>query len=328
LILVVGGAGYIGSHTNKLLNQRGFKTVVFDNLVFGHRNFVKWGEFVLGDLNDKKQIRLCFEKYPIKAVMHFSAFAFVGESITDPYKYYQNNVVGTLNLLAVMKEFNVKHFIFSSTCATYGVPEKIPITEDHVQNPINPYGKSKLMIETILKDFDDAYNMKHVNLRYFNAAGADPDAEIGEWHTPETHLIPLILDVATGERENIKIFGTDYNTSDGTCVRDYIHVNDLASAHILVFEYLLSGGKSDSFNLGNGEGYSVKEVIEMARNITGKDIPVINWERRPGDPPNLVGSADKIKKTLGWEPKYAELNTIIKTAWNWHSSSRDVSRSL
>ena len=328
MILVVGGAGYIGSHTNKLLNQRGFKTVVFDNLVFGHRNFVKWGEFVLGDLNDKKQIRLCFEKYPIKAVMHFSAFAFVGESITDPYKYYQNNVVGTLNLLAVMKEFNVKHFIFSSTCATYGVPEKIPITEDHVQNPINPYGKSKLMIETILKDFDDAYNMKHVNLRYFNAAGADPDAEIGEWHTPETHLIPLILDVATGERENIKIFGTDYNTSDGTCVRDYIHVNDLASAHILVFEYLLSGGKSDSFNLGNGEGYSVKEVIEMARNITGKDIPVINWERRPGDPPNLVGSADKIKKTLGWEPKYAELNTIIKTAWNWHSSSRDVSRSL
>jgi UDP-glucose 4-epimerase len=321
MILVVGGAGYIGSHTNKLLSQRGYKTVVFDSLIFGHRDFVKWGEFVLGDLNNKNDIRLCFEKYPIEAVMHFSAFTYVGESVTDPAKYYQNNVVGTLNLLDVMRTFGVRHFIFSSTCATYGVPEKIPLTEDHIQNPINPYGESKLMIEKVLRDFDPAYGIKHVNLRYFNAAGADPDAEIGERHDPETHLIPLVLDVAAGKREDIKVFGTDYNTPDGTCIRDYIHVNDLAEAHILVLEYLLSGGSSDSFNLGNGEGYSVKEVIEMAQEVTGSEIPAVNVDRRPGDPPKLIGSADKIKKTLRWEPKYAELEKIIKTAWNWHSSS-------
>lgn len=320
MILVVGGAGYIGAHTNKLLNQRGYKTVVFDSLVFGHRGFVKWGDFVLGDLENKSQIRLCFEKYPIKAVMHFSAFAFVGESITDPAKYYQNNVVGTLNLLNVMREFNVNHFIFSSTCATYGVPEKIPITEDHPQNPINPYGESKLMIEKILKDFYHAYNMKYVNLRYFNAAGADPSGEIGELHNPETHLIPLTLDVAAGTRDDIKVFGTDYNTPDGTCIRDYIHVNDLAEAHLLVLEYLLNGGKSDSFNLGNGEGYSVKEVIDMAMKVTGKEIKTVNWERRPGDPHSLVGSAEKIRKALGWNPKFPDIESIIMTAWNWHKS--------
>jgi UDP-glucose 4-epimerase len=321
MILVVGGAGYIGSHVNKLLYQRGYQTVVFDSLIYGHRDFVKWGEFLLGDLNNKNDIRLCFEKYPIEAVMHFSAFTYVGESVTDPAKYYQNNVVGTLNLLGFMREFNVKYFIFSSTCATYGVPEKIPLTEDHIQNPINPYGESKLMIEKILRDFDAAYGIKHVNLRYFNAAGADPDAEIGERHDPETHLIPLVLDVAAGKRDDIKVFGTDYNTPDGTCVRDYIHVSDLAEAHILVLEYLLGGGSSDSFNLGNGEGYSVKEVIETAREVTGKDISAVNTDRRPGDPPKLIGNADKIKKALGWKPKYAELKKIIKTAWNWHSSS-------
>ncbi len=320
MILVVGGAGYIGSHINKLLNQRGYKTVVFDSLVYGHRNFVKWGEFVLGDLNDKKQIRLCFEKYSVKAVMHFSAFAYVGESVTAPAKYYQNNFVGTLNLLEVMLEFDVKHFIFSSTCATYGVPEQIPITEEHPQNPINPYGETKLMVEKVLRDYDSAYNLRHINLRYFNAAGADIEAEIGELHDPETHLIPLVLDAAAGKRADIKVFGTDYDTPDGTCVRDYVHVNDLADAHILALEYLLNGGKSDCFNLGNGNGYSVKEVIEVARNITGKEIIAVDSARRPGDPASLVGSADKIKQVLKWEPKYADLNTIIKSAWNWHCS--------
>jgi len=213
-ILIVGGAGYIGSHVNKLLNMKGYLTIVFDNLIYGHRAFVKWGEFILGDLADKEQIRLCFKRYPVRAVMHFSAYAYVGESVTDPARYYFNNLANTLNLLDVMREFDVKYFIFSSTCATYGIPRYLPITEDHPQSPINPYGRSKLMVEEILKDYDKAYGFKHVNLRYFNAAGSDPDGEIGESHDPETHLIPLVLDVAGGKRENVKIFGTDYETHD------------------------------------------------------------------------------------------------------------------
>ncbi|OEC86725.1 MULTISPECIES: UDP-glucose 4-epimerase GalE [Methanobacterium] len=318
MILIVGGAGYIGSHLNKEINKKGIETVIFDNLSYGHRDFVKWGTFERGDLGNIDDIRAVFKKYPIEAVMHFAAFTYVGESVEDPQKYYTNNVKNTLNLLQVMLEENVKYFVFSSTCATYGNPVEIPITENHPQNPINPYGKGKLMVETVLKDYSDAYGLKYASLRYFNAAGADPEGEVGELHNPETHLIPLILDVAAGRREDIKIFGTDYDTPDGTCIRDYIHVTDLAEAHILALEYLQNGGESDFFNLGNGNGFSVKEVIETAEEVTGKDIRAVEAERRAGDPPVLVGSSDKAKEKLNWKPKYDELSTIIETAWNWH----------
>ena len=320
MILIVGGAGYIGSHLNKEISKKGIKTVIFDNLSYGHRDFVKWGTFEKGDLGNIEDIRSVFRKYPIEAVMHFAAFTYVGESVEDPQKYYLNNVKNTLNLLQVMLEENVKYFVFSSTCATYGNPVEIPITENHPQNPINPYGKGKLIVETVLKDYSDAYGLKYASLRYFNAAGADPDGDVGELHDPETHLIPLILDVAVGKREDIKIFGTDYDTPDGTCIRDYIHVTDLAEAHILALEYLQNGGKSDFFNLGNGNGFSVKEVIETARKVTGKNIKAAEADRRPGDPPILVGSSDKAKKTLNWNPKYDKLSKIIETAWNWHKN--------
>lgn len=322
MILIAGGAGYIGAHVNKLLNQHGYNTVVFDNLVYGHLSFVQWGDFVLGDLADRDQIRLCFRQYPIKAVMHFSAFAYVGESVTDPAKYYRNNVMNTLNLLDIMREFNVSDIIFSSTCSTYGMPRCIPITEDHPQSPINPYGWSKFMIERILKDYDSAYGIKYVNLRYFNAAGADPDAEVGERHDPETHLIPLVLDVAAGKRPDVKIFGTDYETPDGTCIRDYIHVTDLSEAHILALNYISSGGPSDSFNLGNGKGFSVRDVIRSAEKVTGRAIKYAETNRRVGDPPVLVGSARKAKEILDWRPRLADLTNIIQTAWRWHQQEK------
>jgi len=319
MILIVGGAGYIGSHVNKLLNRSGFKTVVFDNLVYGHREFVRWGEFVLGDLADPDQIRLCFKNYRIDTVMHFSAFAYVGESVIDPARYYRNNVSNTLNLLDVMRELNVRHFIFSSTCATYGVPGEVPIAEDHPQQPINPYGRSKLMIENILEDYDRAYGIRHVNLRYFNAAGADPEAEIGERHDPETHLIPLAIESALGIRDSLKIFGTDYPTIDGTCIRDYIHVNDLADAHIKAVEYLMDRDQSDSFNLGNGIGHSVREIVNAVKKTSGRDFTVIEAERREGDPPVLISDYRKAVETLGWKPQYADINSIVETAYRWHS---------
>lgn len=318
MILIVGGAGYIGSHVNKELNKRGYETVIFDNLSYGHEDFVKWGNFERVDLEDVERLRELFCKYPIDVVMHFAAFTYVGESVEDPQKYYMNNLKNTLNLLQVMLEFDVKYFVFSSTCATYGNPLKIPITEDHPQNPINPYGKAKLMVEKVLEDYSRAYGLKYVALRYFNAAGADADGEIGELHDPETHLIPLILDAASGKREDIKIFGTDYDTPDGTCIRDYVHVTDLADAHIKALEYLKNGGKSDFFNLGNGNGFSVREVIETARKITGKNIKAVEDVRRPGDPPVLVGSSKKAREILKWEPKYDELSKIVETAWKWH----------
>jgi len=318
MILIVGGAGYIGSHINKKLSQQGYETVVFDNLSFGHTDFVKWGIFHRGDLSDIDNIREVFKKYPIDAVMHFAAFTYVGESVKDPQKYYLNNLRNTLNLLQVMLEEEVKYFVFSSTCATYGNPEEIPITESHPQNPINPYGKAKLMVEQVLADYTRAYDLNYVSLRYFNAAGADPDVEIGELHEPETHLIPLILDAATDRRGNIQIFGTDYPTPDGTCIRDYIHVMDLADAHIKALEYLQSGGESEVFNLGNGQGFSVMEVIETARKVTGRKIEVEEVDRRPGDPPVLVGSSDKAREILDWNPQYHDLSLIIETAWKWH----------
>lgn len=322
MILIVGGAGYIGSHINKKLNKQGYQTVVFDNLSFGHADFIKWGNFHRGDLENIDDIREIFKKYPIEAVMHFAAFTYVGESVENPQKYYLNNLRNTLNLLQVILEENVKYFVFSSTCATYGTPQEIPIPENHPQMPINPYGKAKLMVEQILADYSQAYGLKYASLRYFNAAGADPDAEIGELHEPETHLIPLILDVAAGKRDKVQIYGTDYPTPDGTCIRDYIHVMDLADAHIKALKYLKGGGESDVFNLGNGLGFSVREVIETAKNVTGKEITVEEVERRPGDPPVLVGSSSKAREILGWNPEYPDLSLIIESAWNWHQKIR------
>jgi len=317
-ILITGGAGYIGSHANKELHRKGYATVVFDNLSRGHEDFAKWGDMIIGDLSDSETLAHAFKTFPIKAVMHFAAFAYVGESFEDPLRYYVNNVVNTLKLLSVMRDFDVEYFIFSSSCATYGNPVTLPMTEDHPQNPISPYGTSKYMVETVLADCARAYGLKYVSLRYFNAAGADSDSEIGEKHDPETHLIPLVLDVASGKSDHVKIFGTDYDTPDGTCVRDYIHVADLADAHVLALEHLLAGGENEVFNLGSGRGYSVKEVIKTAGEITRKEIKAIEAGRRRGDPPILICGSEKIKNILHWEPKFGNLKTILNTAWNWH----------
>ncbi len=318
MILIVGGAGYIGSHINKELNKEGFKTVVFDNLYSGKKELVKWGEFFEGDLAKIEDIRTVFKKYPIEAVLHFAAYKAVGESVTDPQKYYKNNVANTLNLFEVMKENGVNKFIFSSSAATFGEPKYIPIDEKHPQSPINPYGETKLIVEHIMRDYDKAYGMKYVSLRYFNACGADLEAEVGEWPGSSSNLIPLVLDAAIGRREDIKVFGTDYPTPDGTCVRDYIHVTDLASAHVLALKYLLDGKESQCFNLGNGKGFSVKEVIEAAKKITGIDFKVTEAERRAGDPPELVADSKLAKEILKWEPQYADLETIVSSAWKWH----------
>lgn len=318
MILVTGGAGYIGSHVNKELHKQGYKTVVLDNLSYGHDDFVKWGILERVDLSNIREIRRVFQDYSVEAVLHFAAFTYVGESVEDPQKYYLNNLRNTLNLLEVMLEFGVELLVFSSTCATYGNPIEIPITEEHPQNPISPYGKGKFMVEQVLKDYSSAYGLRYVSLRYFNAAGADPEGEVGERHEPETHLIPLILDAATGKRENIKIFGTDYPTDDGTCIRDYIHVTDLADAHIRALKYLENGGKSVVLNLGNGNGFSVREVINVARKVTKREIKAIETDRRPGDPPVLVGSSKKAREILKWQPRFDDLSQIINTAWEWH----------
>lgn len=318
MILITGGAGYIGSHVNKVLYKRGYETLVLDNLSYGHKEFVRWGQFVLCDLENIEAIRLIFKKYPILAVIHLAAFAYVGESMKDPQKYYINNVRNTLNLLQVMIENDVEYLIFSSTCAVYGIPCFLPITEEHPTNPINPYGKSKLFIEKILEDYSAIYGLKYISLRYFNAAGADPDLDIGEWHEPETHLIPIILDVALGKRDFVPIFGTDYPTPDGTCVRDFIHVTDLAEAHVLALEYLLKENRSGIFNLGSEVGFSVKEVINLVEKIIGKKLLVRTFERRLGDPPVLVASSQRAKEVLNFVPKYNDLSIIIKTAWEWH----------
>ncbi|BAZ38813.1 UDP-galactose 4-epimerase [Calothrix sp. NIES-4101] len=320
-ILVTGGAGYIGSHTVLALQKAGYEVVILDNLVYGHRDLVEQVlqvELVVGDTNDRALLDQLFTSRQFVAVMHFSAYAYVGESVSDPAKYYRNNVIGTLTLLEAMEAASIKNFVFSSTCATYGVPTQVPIPEDHPQNPINPYGATKLMVERILSDFDVAYGLKSVRFRYFNAAGADPNGNLGEDHNPETHLIPLVLQTALGKRESVAVFGTDYPTPDGTCIRDYIHVSDLADAHVLGLEYLLKGGDSAVFNLGNGNGFSVREVIDTAKKITGKDIKVIECDRRPGDPPALIGSGDKARQILGWEPQYPDLENILAHAWSWH----------
>lgn len=320
-ILVCGGAGYIGSHINKQLYKEGYETVVFDNLIYGHEEAVKWGTFVQGDLKNIEDVETVFQKYKINAVFHFAAFAYVGESVQEPEKYYYNNVVNTLNLLQVMKKYGCKKIIFSSTCATYGEPERIPITENMMQKPINPYGATKLMVERIFQDYHKAYGLEYVVLRYFNAAGADPEGEIGESHSPETHIIPLVLDAASGKREDIKVFGTDYDTPDGSCVRDYIHVYDLATAHVLALHHLEEGKESLFLNLGNEAGTSVLEVIDSVRKVTNRDFKVTLTKRRTGDPAKLVGSSQKAQEILGWKPIYGDIDVIVEHAWKWHESA-------
>lgn len=330
-ILVTGGAGYIGSHTVLALQRAGYEVVILDNLVHGHRDLVErvlQAKLVIGDTTDRQLLDRLFSTENIAAVMHFAAYAYVGESVIDPDKYYQNNVMGSLALLQAMKAASVQKLVFSSTCATYGVPSTVPMTESHPQQPINPYGSSKLMVEQILSDFDAAYNFKSVCLRYFNAAGAEPTGLLGEDHDPETHLIPLVLMTALGKRESVSIFGTDYPTSDGTCIRDYIHVSDLADAHVLALKYLLQGGSSEVFNLGNGNGFSVKQVIETARALTGQEIKAVECDRRPGDPPILVSSSEKARKILDWYPQYPNLTEILAHAWQWHQKRHGNTRIL
>lgn len=320
-ILVTGGAGYIGSHAVLALKQAGYNVVIFDNLEYGHQELVDsvlGVELFVGDTRDRSSLDRVFATHKIDAVMHFAAYIAVGESVEKPGMYYENNVVGTLNLLEAMRAANIHKLVFSSTCAVYGIPETTPIVEDCPFAPISPYATSKLMVENILSDFDTAYGFKSVRFRYFNASGADPSGLLGEDHTPETHLVPLVLFAAMGKREHISVYGTDYPTPDGTCIRDYIHVQDLATAHVLGLGYLLTGGDSQVFNLGNGNGYSVKEVIETAKQVTGKEIKVVYGDRRAGDPSILVGSSDRVRKVLGWNPEFPKLEDIIAHAWQWH----------
>jgi UDP-arabinose 4-epimerase len=321
-ILVTGGAGYIGSHTCKALKQAGYQPITFDNMVYGHEWAVKWGSLIKGDILDGEMLDTVFKKYEPQAVLHFAAFAYVGESVADPEKYYRNNVMGTLSLLSAMRRAKCKNIVFSSTCATYGVPNELPLREDHPQKPINPYGWTKLMMEQTLSDFDTAYGVRYAALRYFNAAGADPDCEIGEEHDPETHLIPLVIQATQGRRGHVEIFGTDYDTPDGTCIRDYIHVADLAVAHIQALEYLQSKDQSLVVNLGTGNGQTVREVIRAVEKVSGKVTPVKEGPRRPGDPPGLYAYADKAYKLLGWKPQYGDIETIVGTAWKWHEKNK------
>ncbi len=320
-ILVMGGAGYIGSHTVKHLLDSGYEVVVADNLVCGYQEAVDTrAKFVQADLLEEQSLKNIFEQYNIDAVIHFAAFAYVGESVANPQKYYQNNVIGTINLLNAMLEADVRKIVFSSTCATYGEPKYTPIDENHTQNPINPYGRTKLMIEQIFADYEKAYGLKYIALRYFNAAGCAGDGSIGESHAPETHLIPLVLKAISGERANIKVFGMDYDTPDGSCIRDYIHVEDLALAHRLALEKIdeYSGG----INLGTGIGTSVLEIIKAAEKVVGKTCPVEYASRREGDPARLYANNQKAKEVLGWIPKYTDIEQIIQTAWNWEQNRK------
>jgi len=318
MILITGGAGYVGCHVNKKLSNLQYDTLILDNLVYGHKSFVKWGKFIHGNFGDYHVLADIFSQYKIEAVMHLSAFAYVGESVTDPAKYYVNNLENTIHLLNMMIRFNIRNFIFSSTCSIYGIPNSSPIREDHNQCPINPYGKSKFMIEQILIDYQHAYGLKFISLRYFNAAGADPDGEIGENHCPETHLIPSVINTALGLNEFVNIFGSDYPTPDGSCIRDYIHVNDIADAHVKALQYLESEGKSDVFNLGNEKGISVFEIIECVKKISNRPIQIKMSERRAGDPPMLIASLQKVKKVLNWSPVFTDIQDIVSSAWNWH----------
>ncbi len=319
-ILVVGGAGYIGSHLVKHLLASGHETVTLDNLSKGYRDAVPGGGFVEGDIADRKLLAELLGAVRFDAVMHFASYIEVGESMRAPARYYQNNFVNTKILLDVMVEYGIDHFVFSSTAAIFGEPQYTPIDEVHSKKPINPYGKSKLMVEQMLEDYALAYGLKSVSLRYFNAAGADPDGKLGERHDPETHLIPLVLQAASGRRASISIFGDDYDTADGTCVRDFIHVTDLCEAHLLALARLQSDGVSRQYNLGNGEGFSVQEAIDCVRAVTGREIRVEVEARRPGDPAVLVADASRARSELGWKPKFSKLENIVDTAWKWERS--------
>lgn len=320
-LLVLGGAGYIGSHTAVELLDRGYEVVIADNLITGYKQAVpKEAVFYQGDIRDYNFLNNLFKTEKIDAVIHFAAFSLVGESVTNPLKYYENNLYGTKVLLQAMIDNNVDKIVFSSTAATYGEPENIPILESDRTCPTNPYGETKLAMEKMMKWSANAYQLRYVSLRYFNACGAHKSGKLGEAHNPESHLIPLVLQVPNGKRESVSIYGTDYDTPDGTCIRDYIHVTDLAEAHILAVEYLMKGGESNVFNLGNGVGYSVREVIETARKVTGHPIPAVEIPRRAGDPARLVASGEKAKTVLGWEPKITSLEDIIRSAWVWHST--------
>jgi UDP-glucose 4-epimerase len=316
-ILVIGGAGYIGSHMVRYLLKHGHEPWVCDNLVTGHRAAVPADRLIEGDLGDRDLMESVLRDKQIDAVMHFAAFALVGESVNEPAKYYQNNVVATCHLLEAMRKADVKHIVFSSTCATYGTPDRVPISESESQEPINPYGFTKLVVERALEDYSHAYDFRFAALRYFNAAGASPDGDIGEDHDPESHLIPLVLQVALGQREHITIFGDDYATNDGTCIRDYVHIDDLATAHLLALEKLESH-KSIKLNLGTGRGYSVQQVIEACRQITGHEVPTEIGSRRAGDPPALVADASRARELLAWQPQYSTIESIVETAWQWH----------
>lgn len=322
-VLICGGAGYIGSHMAKMLAARGEQATIFDNLSTGHREAVQWGPLIVGDLLTPVDIDTALQTGAYDAVMHFSAKSLVGESVSHPDRYYLNNVVGTINLLNALVRHRIDKFIFSSSAAVFGNPEYTPIDEQHPTRPINPYGKTKLMVEDLLADYDRAYGLRSVSLRYFNAAGADPEATIGESHDPETHLIPnILLSVAGKGGQSLKVFGDDYGTPDGTCIRDYIHVNDLCDAHLRALDHLNRGGQTEIFNLGNGRGFSVLEVIRTASSVAGKDIPYTVTARRAGDPPVLVASAAKARRLLGWEPRYTGLGEIIDSAWRWHREPR------
>jgi len=319
-ILVVGGAGYIGSHTARFLKKQGLNPVVFDNLTTGFAASVKDQTFIQGDLHDQSLVEQTLMEHKIEAVMHFAACALVGESVIEPSKYYDNNVVATFRLLEAMRNCGVGKFVFSSTCATYGIPEVVPIDENEKQAPINPYGFTKLVVERMLQDYTHAYEFSYAALRYFNAAGASTEGDIGEDHDPESHLIPIVLQVALGQRKHVTIFGDDYPTADGTCIRDYIHIYDLAAAHLAALQ-LLKPKQGIEVNLGTGNGYSVQEVIQMCRKITGHAIPTVMGERRPGDPPELIANAAKANSLLGWRPQHSDLENIVKTAWNWHQNN-------
>jgi UDP-arabinose 4-epimerase len=318
--LVTGGAGYIGSHTCKALAAAGHTPVVLDNLSTGHSWAVKWGPLVVADIADRSRVKSAVKEFGIGAVIHFAAHAYVGESVRKPQKYFDNNVTKTLALLDTLLEAGISKVVLSSSCATYGVPQKLPISEDDAQQPINPYGESKLFVEKVLYWYEVAYGIRHMNLRYFNAAGADPDGEIGEYHDPETHLIPLVIAAAQGVNPTFEIFGTDYDTADGTAVRDYVHVCDLARAHVNALDYLVAGGHSASVNLGTGCGHSIREVISAVETISGRAVPVVEGPRRPGDPATLIANPQLGQTVLSWTPDKSDLQTIVRTAWHWHQS--------
>lgn len=327
-VLITGGAGYVGSHTCKALAASGYLPLSLDNLVYGHPWAVQWGPFYRGDIADSLVLDQIFSDYRPIAVIHFAAYAYVGESVEQPAKYYLNNVAGSISLLEAMRRHGCKNIIFSSSCSTYGMPLQIPIPEDHPQSPINPYGRTKLMIEQIIRDYGSAYGIRYAVLRYFNAAGADPEGEIGEDHDPETHLIPLLLQTVLGQRSHTYVFGTDYDTPDGTAIRDYIHVMDLACAHILALKHLAQSRQNLCINLGTGQGHSVKEVIRAVEQVTGKAVAYKSIGRRPGDPPALVAEAGLAASLLGWKPKYVDIQQTISAAWNWHRSQAGKKNTL